>query len=251
MGAARLLAKGWVLVCIFAGAHALRSAFAASDTPLSAVAQIIVCVLLFGAMGVLFVGGYGASAGPVGTTFLSRLRPRHFAPGFNELVFIIFVLLSFAVQTTYSSDLLGTPVGNALESAIGFAVPGQAAFADILRGCGVDGGRILASAFTWMLALIFLASALSRIRLSAAVLRLERKERPEVLGATPLAFVLGIVAVIGIQLLYVGTGYTWFDCTALTGLTGQVLIGLAPLMLSYLIVAALTASLALSPEGKA
>lgn len=248
MGVARLLAKGWVLICAFAGAHSLRFALAGTDTPLWTVAQILVCVFLFGAMGLLFVGGYGASAGPSGTTFLSRLRPRHFTPGFNELVFLIFVLLSFAVQTTYASDMLGTPVGEALESAIGFAVPGQSVFAGILSTCSVDGGRILASAFTWLLALIFLASALSRIRLSAAVLRLERKERPEVLGPTMLAFVLGIAAVVGIQFFYIGSGYALLDCTALTGLTGQVVVGLAPLMLSYLIVAALTSLLALSSE---
>ncbi len=249
MGVARLLAKGWVLVCLYAGAHALAFGLGTA-TPALSMLQIVVCVLLFAAMGLLFIGGYGASAGAVGSTILSRLRPRHLTPGFNELVFMVFVLASFLVQVSYAPDLLGTPVGDALEGAIGFAVPGQRAVTDILSACTVDGGRILASAFAWFLALIFLASALSRIRLSAGLLRLERKERPEALGPAMHTLVLGIAAVIGIQFLYVGTGYTLLDCTGLTGLQGQVLTGIGPLMLSYLIVAALTSLLALSPEAK-
>ena len=249
MGVARLLAKGWLLVCVFAGAHALRSALANAASPWPAL-QVIVCVLLFGAMGLLFVAGYGASATAAGSTFLSRLKPRHLAPGFNELVFLIFVVASFLVQVSYAPDMLGTPVGDALEAAIGFAVPGQNAFADILNTCTLDGGRILASAFTWFLALIYLASALSRIRLSAGLVRLERKERPEVLGPTLHTFVLGFAAVVGLQFLYIGSGYMLLECAGLRGLTGQVLTGIGPLMLAYLIVAALTSLMALSPEAK-
>jgi len=249
MGVARLLAKGWVLFCVYAGAHALVFALGTA-TPLLTVLQIVVCVILFAAMGLLFIGGYGASAGAVGTTILSRLKPRHLTPGFNELVFMIFVFASFLVQTSYAAALLNTPVGDALEGAIGFVVPGQKALSDILGGCTVDGGRLLASAFAWFLALIYLCSALSRIRLSAGLLRLERKERPEVRGDAMHTLVLGIAAVIGIQFLYVGTAYTLLDCTGLTGLQGQILSGIGPLMLAYLMVAALTSLMALSPEAK-
>ena len=65
----------------------------------------------------------------------------------------------------------------------------------------------------------------------------------------PLAFALGLVAVAGIQLLYMGTGFTLLPCRALAGLFGEAMIGIGPLMLAYLIVAALTNSLALGPEG--
>ena len=63
MGIARLLAKGWIMFCLFAGAHALRIALA-SGVPLgSSLFAIGICVLLFAAMGLLFVGGFGVSAG--------------------------------------------------------------------------------------------------------------------------------------------------------------------------------------------
>ncbi|HEX4535012.1 MAG TPA: hypothetical protein VH000_12320, partial [Rhizomicrobium sp.] len=154
MGAARLLAKAWVLVCVYAAAHALRSAFMGSMPPAQALFSVGVCVFLFGAMGVLFIAGYGGSAAAVGTTFIGRLKPRHWAPGFNEMVFLVFVLASFLGQIDYAPRMLNTDVGNTLEGAISLIVPGQATLADVLTQCSVDGGRILASAFTWLLALI-------------------------------------------------------------------------------------------------
>ena len=250
MGAARLLAKAWVLVCLYAAAHALRAAFMGGAPALQSLFGVGVCLFLFGAMGLLFIAGYGSSAAAVGTNFLARLKPRHMAPGFNELVFMVFVLASFLGQVDYAPALLNTDIGNALEGAIAFVVPGQNTLANILAACSVDGGRILASAFSWLLALIYLASAISRIRLAAGIVRLERKDRPEALGATLLTFLLGICAVIGIQLFYVGSGYGMLDCFMLMGLAGQVLIGIGPLMLAYLVVAALTSLFALSPETK-
>ncbi|HUJ03844.1 MAG TPA: hypothetical protein VLW75_09425, partial [Rhizomicrobium sp.] len=113
----------------------------------------------------------------------------------------------------------------------------------------LDGARAFASAFTWVLAFIFLGSALSRLRLAAGLVRLERKRRPEALGATTLAFVLGVLAVVGLQFLYVGTAYRILPCAILGGITGDVLIGLGPLMLAYLIDAALTNLMALGPEA--
>src|ERR1700685_4579994 len=124
MGAARLLAKGWIAFCLFAGAHALHRALAAYVPFDQAASTIGICVVLFGAMGLLFVGGYGVSSGLGG---FARFRPRYFLPGFNEIVFVAFAAAVFLVQTTFAP---GQGVGGALgalEAAIRFAVPGQRA----------------------------------------------------------------------------------------------------------------------------
>jgi hypothetical protein len=107
---------------------------------------------------------------------------------------------------------------------------------------------LFASAFTWLLAIIFLASTASRLRLQAGLIRLEAVGRPQLLGPTLRAFLFGIVAVVGIQFLAVGSAYHWLNCSAFADITGAVLIGLAPLMLAYLIVAALASLLASNPE---
>ena len=78
--------------------------------------------------------------------------------------------------------------------------------------------------------------------------RLEAGDRPQILGPTLRAFLFGTAAVVGIQFLYVGSAYPWLHCSAFADITGAVLLGLAPLMLSYLIVAALASLLASSPE---
>src|SRR5204862_200655 len=75
-----------------------------------------ICVFLFGAMGVLFIAGYGLSSGHL----LSRLKPLHFVPGFNEIVFVAFAVVSFTVQVT-SPHVFGAGL-NALETAIRLAV---------------------------------------------------------------------------------------------------------------------------------
>jgi hypothetical protein len=169
-------------------------------------------------------------------------------PGFNEIVFLLFVLLSFINQVWFApGHLFGNAVGP-LEQAIYFAVPGQRALVYGLAVCSMDGGRVFAAAFTWMLAIIYLASAASRLKLSAGIMRLERMARPEILGPTLRAFLLGVAAVVGIQFLFVGSAYPWFACSAFTDITGALLIGLFPLMLAYLIVAALVSLLAASPE---
>src|SRR6185437_7116468 len=101
MGIARLLAKAWVVLCIFAGAHALRIALA-SGLPLSSTAIALgICVLLFMAMGLLFVGGFGVSGG-IGVPFAARLKPAHWIPGFNEIVFVAFLILSFVDQAVFA-----------------------------------------------------------------------------------------------------------------------------------------------------
>ena len=249
MGIARLMAKGWIIFCLFAGAHALRIAVESGLPPAPSVADIGICVLLFMAMGLLFAGGFGVSAGLPGTPFRARLGLGHFVPGFNEIVFLLFVALSFINQVWFAPGHL---IGNAvmpLEQAIYFAVPGQRALVSTLDVCSLDGGRIFASAFSWILAVIFLASACSRLKLQAGIIRLERNTRPEGLNPSIRAFCLGLVAVVGVQFLFVGSAYPWFPCHAFADIAGALLIGLAPLMLAYLVVAALATLLASSPES--
>ena len=249
MGAARLLAKGWVVFCLYAGGLAIARAIARGAPPLEALGPILVCVLLFGAMGLLFISGYGFSSAQVKLALPARLAPASFVPTFNEIVFVVFVLILFWLQAFYAAVNHTGPAAEAVEGAIAFAVFGQRALVNAFVHCGVDGGRLLVSAVAWLLGFIFLASALSRIRLTASLVRLERKRRPEALGGQPLAFALGLVAVAGIQLLYVGTGYGLVSCKTLGGLWGGMLIGLGPLMLAYVITAALANLLALGPDA--
>jgi hypothetical protein len=244
MGAARLLAKLWVAFCLFAGAHAVLHQISQHVPPVQAFGIVAVCVFLFGAMGLLFIGGYGASSG---VTRFIHLASTQFAPGFNELVFIAFAIAIFLVQAVYAPAHASSPLLNALDGALRL-LPGQNALEHSLAACSLDEGRNFASAFSWLLSFVFLGSALSRIRLAAGLVRLERKSRHEALGDMPLAFATGLVAVVGIQLLFIGTLYSLLPCTAYASLAGAVLIGLGPLMLAYLIVAALTNTLALNPE---
>jgi len=248
MGIARLLAKGWIVFCLFAGAHALRLASMAGVPLQTSSFAIGVCAALFIAMGLLFVGGFGASAGPSGTSWLARFRPQHMIPGFNEAVFMAFVALSFLNQALVAPGVINQGVAGALENAMYFILPGQRALVYALQGCTMDGGRAFAGAFAWLLAIVYLASAASRLRLQAGLIRLEMGERTQPLGPTLRAFLFGTVAVVGIQFLFVGSAYPWLNCSAFADITGAVLIGLAPLMLSYLIVAALASLMAAAPE---
>jgi hypothetical protein len=159
-----------------------------------------------------------------------------------------FVALSFLNQIAFAPEHISGGVSQALERAIWFVVPGQRAFERVMYPCGLDGGRIFASSFAWLAAIVYLASACSRLKLQAGLIRLERSRSPETLGPTLLAAVLGLVALAGFQLLYFGTAYRWLHCDAFADISGAVLTGLAPLMLAYLIVAALTALLASAPE---
>jgi len=247
MGVARLVAKGWIVLCVYAGAHAIHHQFTAHANA-ATIPAIIVSMLLFAAMGLLFATGYGVSARDGTKPLLERLRPHHLMPDFNGIVFLIFVVLSYLNQVLFAPSYpVGAGIG-AIVNAIQFAVPGQVSLLVVLSRCAPDSGRVFASAFAWMLAIIFVASAISRIRLAAGLLRLERTTRSEVLGAPIHAAVLGIAAIAGIQLFFIGNAYPWFGCQILAGLPGTVIIGLVPLLLAYLIVAALTAAVALSPE---
>lgn len=248
MGIARLLAKGWIIFCLFAGAHALRLALMQGLPLENSLPAIGICAILFMAMGLLFVGGFGASAGHGGGPWLSRLRPHHLLPGFNETVFLVFVVLSFLNQAFVAPGVINRGGAGALENAIYFVVPGQRALVHALEGCTLDGGRPFAAAFAWLLAAIYLASAVSRLKLQAGLIRLEAGSRFQPLGPTLRAFLFGVVAVVAIQFLFVGSAFPWLACSAFADITGALLIGLAPLMLAYLIVAALASLMASAPE---
>jgi hypothetical protein len=249
MGIARLLAKGWILFCLFAGAHALRIALEQGLSLGASLPAIAICVILFGAMGLLFAGGFGVSAGLSGASLKEKLGLHHFLPGFNESVFLLFVCASFINQVWFAPGHLEGTAVNPLEQAIYFAVPGQRALVGAMDRCSLDGGRIFSSSFAWLLAVIYLASASSRLKLQAGLIRLEQHKRPDGLGPTLRAFCLGLVAVVGIQFLFVGSAYPLFGCSAFAGIVGALLVGLAPLLLAYLLVAALATLLASSPES--
>ena len=258
MGIARLLGKGWIVFCLFAAAHALRLNLLHGQSLASLLPGIGICALLFIAMGLLFVGGFGASAGHTGKEPWFGLH--RFVPGFDEAVFMVFVILSFLNQAFFAPanmdrftvGHLPDPIFRAvdeLQAAIYFVVPGQRALVSQLEGCTMDGGRVFAAAFAWLLAAIYLASAVSRLKLQAGLIRLEASDRPQILGPTLRAFLFGIVAVVSIQFLFVGSAYPWLHCSAFADVTGALLLGLAPLMLAYLIVAALASLLASAPEN--
>jgi hypothetical protein len=250
MGIARLLAKGWILFCLFAGGHALHLALGSGMAPSEALLAVGVCTILFAAMGLLFIGGFGVSGGLYqGRGLKLAAWARGLLPGFNEMVFLCFVALSFVVQVAVAPLLLNQPVARALERAIYFAVPGQKALARLLYGCDMDGGRVFAAAFAWLLAAIYLASACSRLKLQAGLIRLEQAGRPAVIGPTLRAFLFGLVAVIAIQFLYLGSAFPFLGCGAVADITGALLTGLAPLLLAYLIVAAMASLLASAPEN--
>lgn len=242
MGVARLLAKAWVVFCLYAGAHAFALALGRGEVPRDALQSIGICVLLFGAMGLLFIAGFGASTGTVPS--LRRLKLRR--PAFHEIVFLVFVALSFANQVAFAPLAAGNSAARAVQNTMLFVVPGENALAHALDACKLGGA--FGGAFAWLLAVIYVGSAVSRIGLTAGILRLERALRPSAFSPTVLAALYGVVAIVCFQLLYVGSLYAWLGCGVYGGITGSVLIGLAPLMLAYLIVAALATLRASGPE---
>ena len=152
----------------------------------SAIQQIGVCIVLFGAMGLLFIGGYGAAS----SHLLARLKPDQLTPGFNEIVFLAFACASFFMQAVYAPAHLTGPIRpRSLEAAIRFAVPGQRALEGDLGVCGLDGGRALVVGFSrGRLAFIFLGSA-SVSRAACSGDRPHRAQtRPEPLGASDACF---------------------------------------------------------------
>jgi hypothetical protein len=248
MGLARLLAKGWILICLFAGAHALRLALVSGSDLWISIPQVAVSTLLFAAMGLLFVGGYGAAGNNFRLSRLSFVTLRPVRPGFNDIVFLAFVLVSFLNQVFYAPSHITGGLSDAFENALYFVIPGQRELAASLTYCGIDGGRVFASSFTWLLAIVFAGSAVSRLKLAAGIIRLERTLRPQTLNPTAIAAVLGIAAVIAVQCLFVGADIELIPCSAFVGVPGALLTGLAPLLFAYLVYAALAALLASGAE---
>jgi hypothetical protein len=243
MGVARLLAKGWIVFCIFACANTVSRLAVAGWPLLSAIQSSVIPGFLFGAMGLLFIVGYGISSGHLP----SRLVLASWMPGFNEIVLVTFLLASFLFQTMPGHIGWGLP--DALQAAMGFAVPSQRALAGVLVQCDLSTALIVPAALAWLLAFIFIGSAISRLRISAGLVRLERKRRIEPLGPSGVALVTGFAAVAGIQLLYIGSLFRLLPCNVLGGVFGDLLIGAAPLMLAYLCAAALVNLLASNPEN--
>jgi hypothetical protein len=244
MGVARLLAKVWIVLCLFTGAHALHQMMAAGEEPLDALTHTGVSVVLFLAMGLLFIAGFGASRPGV----TAHLKPQHLLPHYTDVVFVMFAALSFIDQVFIAPHYALGMLSDEIEGAIGFAVPAQNSLVRALAPCTLDGGRIFAFAVAWILAFVLFGSSLSRLRLASGLLRIERSRIPEPLGAGVVALLFGVAAVVGIQLHFVGSAYLFMPCEVFTTVPGQVLIGLGPLLLAYLILAALTALLATGSE---
>lgn len=240
MGAARLLAKAWVVFCLFAAAHAVLGVLMGSGHGLPQIGLIAGCTLIFCAMGLLFAGGFGVSGGHGAASWLAGLEPRDFLPRFDDWVFLGFVALSFLDQLMFASGHVLKGVFPAMDNFIRVIVPGQKALEAAIGACRPGDGPMYASSFTWLIAAIFLGSAASRIEAQVDAVRQERAEYPEMLGPNVLAALLGVLSIVGIQLLYVGSAYAWLPCSAFTNVTGGLLTGLAPLMLAYLMIAALT-----------
>ena len=165
-------------------------------------------------------------------------------------MFLIFVVLSFLNQAfVRARQSSSTARAGALENG------------DLFRGAGpARAGRCAGGLQPWMAggcspppspgcwrSSIWPAPPRG-CKLQAGLIRLEAGDRPQILGPTLRAFLFGIVAVVGIQFLFVGSAYPWLIAAPLPTSPGALLIGLAPLMLAYLIVAALASLLASSPE---
>ena len=239
MGLARLLAKGWVVFCCFATGHTIARTLASNTAAsMSALQAAVIPGSLFCAMGLLFIGGYAVSSGHISL----RLRPAAFVPGFNEIVALAFLVMIFLLQTSVAP--VPEQISAAFQSAMRFAVPGQHVLELALARCSIERIVPFCAAAAWLLAFIYLGSAVSRLRISAALLQLERKRLSEPLGPSGNALVLGIAAIAGIQLVFVGSLFRLLPCKALSGILGDVLVGAAPVMLAYLAAAALANLLA-------
>lgn len=251
MGVSRLLAKVWVVTCLFAGAHALRYALLDGFDPWPDVLQVTVAISLFAAMGLLFAGGYGVSRNAFhfrSTAVFKADKSQKSMPLFNDAVFVLFAAISFANQVWYAPQHLSGKITDAVEGALYFAIPGHAVVVERLGECAVDGGRVFSSSVTWLLALVFAASAVSRLKPAAEAIRIDRMLHPQSLSPSGLAGVLGIVAVLGIQCLFVGSPLELLPCSEFFGLSGALVIGLAPLVFAYVVYAALAALLASGAE---
>jgi len=251
MGVSRLLAKVWLLACLFAGAHSLRFALQAGGDPEVVGPQVLIAVSLFAAMGLLFVGGYSVSKDAFHTRAAALFKVRrapHSMPLFNDLVFMAFVIASFVEQVWYAPGHVTGRLTDAVEDALYFVVPGHRVVVDRLGDCALDGGRVFASSFAWLLAIVFAASAISRLKQTSDAMRIDRVLHPQSLSPTALAAVLGVTTVFAVQCIFVGSALSLLPCSAYAGLPGAILIGFAPLAFAYLVYAALAALMASGGE---
>jgi hypothetical protein len=251
MGVSRLLAKAWVVTCLFAGAHALRYALQGGADPWAGALQVAVAIALFAATGLLFVGGYGVSRNAFhfrGAAVFKADKSQKSMPLFNDAVFIAFAAVSFVNQVWYAPQHLSGKITEAVEGALYFAVPGHAVVVERLGECAVDGGRVFSSSVAWLLAMVFVASSISRLKHTAEAMRIDRMLHPQSLTPTGLAGVLGIVAVVAIQCLFVGSPLELLPCSEFFGLGGALVVGFAPLAFAYVVYAALAALLASGGE---
>src|SRR6201999_3747373 len=142
---------------------------------IAAAPPIAICTFLFGAMGLLFITGFGASAGGSIGPVMRRMKLSHFLPSFDGVVFLLFVIASFAAQSVLVSAIGTSPAAIALQKAIFFVVPGEPALNARLYACQYPQPLIysvsIVSSFTWLLAIVYVASAMSRIALTAGLLR--------------------------------------------------------------------------------
>lgn len=238
-GLARLFAKGWIIFCLYAGTLAAGTYWFGGASLAGVITAIILPVVLFGALGLVFAGGFLYLAGH-GDPAVWR-RPFSTPIGFNEAVFVAFAAISLTNQLFVAPHFLSGPLTDALERALYYAVPGQRALVYQMRLCMTDGGRIFAAGTSWCLAIIYLGSALSRLKLTVAILRLAPDWGVSGRGA---AVLLGLIALAGIYALYMGAFYSHLTCRFVAGISGAILIGLAPLMLAYCVATSLAAALA-------
>ncbi|MGB8601309.1 MAG: hypothetical protein WCD42_03845 [Rhizomicrobium sp.] len=236
-GLARLLAKAWIIFCLYAGGLASGWYWSAGGDLVRFGAVIALPVVLFAALGLVFAAGYLVLA-----RHGAPHRPFVFIVGFNEAVFVAFTLISFINQVFFAPWHLDGTLSAALERALYSAIPGQRALVAMLRPCMIDGGRIFTSGITWCLAIIYLGSALSRLKITATIIRLS--DDAGGMGSVAVAILLGLISLAGIYALYIGGIYALFSCSFLAGIGGGLLIGLAPLMLAYAIAMAWAAAMA-------
>lgn len=237
---ARLVAKVWVMFCLYAGALALNLALPGSPDAWAEAARICGATLLYLCTGFLFAG--------MAVRLLHRretlIRHSWRDIDFNDVLFGIFLFLTFCDQAFFAPDHLAGVFSQSVEQAAFYAVPGQRALSRLVHSCTMDGGRIFASAFSWCLALIWFGSALSRLKISAGLLRAAWSVAPDRTRGLTSAVLLGLCAAAGIQVLYAGSGIRFLPCSMTAGIAGGLLTGLAPLLLVYVIITALTGLIA-------
>ncbi len=236
MGIARLLAKGWIVFCLFAGGARL------APRPGQRRAAGAIAVR----------GGHLRDSvrrhGPVVRRrlrrlgriarhpFKARLGLHHLMPGFNEIVFLFSSVLSFVNQVWFAPRNLAGDVVGPLERRSISSCRASARWSRRWMPAAWMAGASSPppSPGCWRWSIWPRPARGSNCRRASS--GWSATPRPEGLGPSIRAFCLGVVAVVGVQFLFVGSAYPWLNCSAFDDITGALLIGLAPLMLAYLVV---------------